>query len=446
MRFYQILSVVVFIITICYALKATPAHAQFQPPDNVTLTMYRLTSDGSILKDENTNQPIPCKKDDTFYGCTTITDNATYAYPFDTSTITIGIDGRGGPDNARYAYPYLWDVIPQELDMNGSQGNKPLAAVAAQAIAARTYIYQRITYSDQYGTPNNSTQFHVFLPYRYAILTTVQQERVQAATASRVYMSEAGSTYPIEALYGADNPANTVEGNRPYLKSVADPISAGYGVVDGTANGGMSSKGASRWAFGHTSSRGPVSADHPNYPHDLQGFGDFWRVSFARAEQILTHYYTGIHIRDANNGNQVVTPTDRWLPLDLRAPRSLCTGSLALLQVRVQNSGVSLWEENAAAVHLDDTGSGPSAAAIDAQVVIPQRLAPGDDALVLLSLRPTTSGQTTYALDLSRFGQRFSNQNPAWPRHPFAIAAIDCPYSAHLPMVQGDSTATTPSE
>jgi hypothetical protein len=75
----------------------------------------------------------------------------------------------------------------------------------------------------------------------------------------------------------------------------------------------MSSKGASRWGFGHTSSRGAVAESNLLYPHDSGGYGDFWSARWDSAFQILTHYYTGIDIRDAN-GN-IVTPEYRWNPL-----------------------------------------------------------------------------------------------------------------------------------
>lgn len=309
------LLIIVLGTILLFMVNAESALAQYTSPQDVTLAMYRLVEgSGALYKDPITRQNVPCTKDEPeiaqSYGCTAITEgaNRTPPYPFTSSTITISIDGSNGPDNNRYVYPYLWDVVPQELDMNGSQGNKPLAAVKAQMIAARTYIYQRLTYIDQYGTPNNSTQFHVFLPYRYQALTPLQRVRVQAAALERLYLSEANSTYPLEALYGADNPADTVAGNRPYLQSVPDPISAAYGTVNGTGNGGMSSKGISRWAFGHTSSRGPVAVGQPNYPHDDGGNGDFWPVRLDDAAQLLTHYYTGIHLRDAGNGNAVKTP------------------------------------------------------------------------------------------------------------------------------------------
>lgn len=469
MHSYRIsLFFILLIIAVGCALKTKPVLAQFQPPDNVTLVMYRLNfPDGSKLIDPDTNRPVPCVKDDPIiaqsYGCTAITDDPTYAYPFDTSTITIGIDGTGGPDNARYPYPYLWDVVPQELDMNGSQGNKPLSAVAAQAIAARTYIYQRITYSDQYGTPNNSTQFHVFLPYRYANLTDAQQERVQAGTASRAYMTEPGSTYPIEAVYGADNPANTVEGNRPYLQSVRDPISAAYGVLDGTGNGGMSSKGASRWSFGHTSSRGPVAVGTPGYPHDADGLGEFWRVRWEDAFQILTHYYTGIHVRDADNLATLLTPDDRWAPLDLVMPTAGCLQRGLPVDITIQNSGVSTWQEGTevqlrySATYLGDVS--PSATATEGQVLSvsepaePATLGPNGSLRIQFIVGPGTfgGGQARYRLrfDMYRHGQSFASlaaaQGKRWPVLEREVALYVCEHEPFAPLVQRSPIVTDSS-
>lgn len=265
-----------------------------------------------------------------------------------TNPASVEIDGTAGTPGVSQYKQYLRDVVPHELGIQlGSQGNKPLSAVEAQAIAARTYIYQRMEYIGQYGTPTNAIGFHVFVPYRFDTLTPAQKGRVEEATADRIYMTEPDSTYPIEALYGADNPANTSQGNRPYLKSVSDPISAAYGTVDGTALGGMSSEGASRWSFGHTSSRGPVASGDPNYPHDAQGDGDFWSVRFDEAAQILTHYYTGIHLRDANTMG-FLTPDYRWVPLQIawagNCPPAMNHGQSCTATIQVQNTSTLDWD------------------------------------------------------------------------------------------------------
>lgn len=302
----------------------------------------------------------------------------------------------------------------------------------------------------------------IFLPYRYALLIAVQQERVQAATASRVYMTEPGGAYPIEALYGADNPAATVEGNRPYLQSVSDPISAAYGVLDGTANGGMSSKGASRWSFGHTSSRGPVAAGDGRYPHDVDGLGEFWSVRWEEAFQILTHYYTAIHVRDANNPAAILTPDDRWVPLQLSMPTTGCLNHGLPVAITIQNSGPSAWDT--AEVRLGYAVTyrgevGPSAAQPDEQSAHLAPLAetaavgPGRTLHVPFTVKPEEfqGGQARYLVrfDMYRNGQSFASlaaaQGRRWPWFEREVALYDCPAPVFVPLVMSSLVIGEPA-
>ncbi len=281
-------------------------------------------------------------------------------------------------------------MAAQEIGLQGSNGVKPLAGVEAQAVASRTYTYQRIL--ENY-TINNSANLHVFLPYKFETLSQTEKNRLVEAMRHRYYMTPGTDNpntavneaiYPILAMYGADNRSMTTQGtpegqtanpSTNYLSSIADPInnlygcwlddlngngqpdSGEYGTNDngacGTGNGGMSSKGASRWSYGHTSSNGPAAIGHPNYPHDAGGYGDFWSVRWQEAAQVLTHYYTGIHIRDANDANNVVkTPVRRWAPLEIfglsnpTESRTLCKNSASGFGVEVQNTGVFAWGAN----------------------------------------------------------------------------------------------------
>ncbi|MEZ4616895.1 MAG: hypothetical protein R2867_15515 [Caldilineaceae bacterium] len=165
------------------------------------------------------------------------------------------------------------------------------------------------------------------MPYRFETLASDDEKNlIIEAMQHRYYMtpaqdnpntSENEAIYPILAMYGADNREQTTEGTLEgktvgalpnYLSSVVDPINEHYGCwieeshgngepdpgeygannhsACGTGNGGMSSKGASRWSYGHTSSIGPVEVGHPNYPNDASGHGEFWSVRWQEAAQI----------------------------------------------------------------------------------------------------------------------------------------------------------------
>jgi len=458
MRRYRTRFLVTFlVIAIACALKTEPVRAQYEPPAHVTLNVYRLVEgSGAIYINPATGERVPCTKNEEMiaqsYGCTADPGNPIRAYPFNSSTITIGIDGTGGPDNAQYPYPYLWDIVPQELDLNGSQGNKPLSSVEAQAIASRTYIYQRILYPDDYDPINNSTQFQVFLPYRYVDLTGVQQDRVRDATANRHYMTESNGAYPIEALFGADNPEYTVEGNRPYLKRVYDPINSAYGVSNGTTLGGMSSKGASRWSFGHISSLGPVAEEDEKYPNDVNGLGNFWSVQWDKVEQILTHYYTGIHIRDADRN--IATPNRRWVPLDIFSFSSpsdsllLCEGQTHYVAVQLQNTGIYNWGENAFALSYRPSWSSGSTQSIAADPIFITPTPAGEAATTVVPIKTLDYvGQGSYTIGLDM--QAYSTPNPGdfqwfsdqgWPWYEVKAEVIDNCQQVYLPLLQNGAT------
>jgi len=87
--------------------------------------MYQLDPDSG----ESTG--ILCIPNSQAYGCTADTNDPAHAYPFNSSTITVNIEGTEA-DNR-----YLRDVIAQE--MSPSSFLQP--ALDAQAIAARTYAY-----------------------------------------------------------------------------------------------------------------------------------------------------------------------------------------------------------------------------------------------------------------------------------------------------------------
>ena len=109
--------------------------AQTPLPETIEIQMSALRLNGE-------SRDLPCNKNgkpSQAYGCTAIEGNEAYTYPFDTSTITIGYENHMHQGSQQ---GYLHNVVPQEIGISiASLGNKPLSAVQAQTIAARTYAY-----------------------------------------------------------------------------------------------------------------------------------------------------------------------------------------------------------------------------------------------------------------------------------------------------------------
>lgn len=444
-----------FAVAILLTFQPKSVQAQYEPPRNVTLSMYSLTQPGGGMFEP----PIPCIKDDPdvagTYGCTAIAEgpNRTPPYPFASSTITISIDGIDGPDNDVYPYAYLWDLVTTELgvhlkghDSLPNSGYVPHAAIEAQAIAARTYTYH---WSFYVGTINNSPQFHAYLPYSYeALLDESQKEDVRIGVQRRLYMTESNTSYPLDAQYGADSPSRTVEGtptlvsDTNYLRSVEEPISA----LEGTLNGngiGLSSNGAKRWSYGHQ-----FAQPGANFEQNQ------WSVRWDDAFQILTHYYSGIHIRDADNPSATIseTPNQRWVPLWMRwnlhsstPPTSICAGHAILLEVLVQNSGIETWPAGGSVTFEAVTNRGLQlqSAAVDGAAFPQEPVPPGGTYTATLLYQAPTNEPNGYLTQI-HFGMaegatRFSQQNKAWPDFFIEITIPHCNARAYLPLIETEA-------
>jgi hypothetical protein len=133
----------------------------------------------------------------------------------------------------------------------------------------------------------------------------------------------------------------TSSGDKAYLIGVEDPISNNNATCSASNSAAhsweMSQEGAQRWATGDQCGTG--------YPNE----DALWSVRWTRPEQILFHYYTDMHIRDANK--QVVatmSPGNRWNPLQLtgmlgQGTPILWRGANFPTGVLVQNTGLSDW-------------------------------------------------------------------------------------------------------
>jgi hypothetical protein len=336
----------------------------------------------------------------------------TAGYPFSTATATVAIEGTAANNR------YLRDVIPQETGPAAYHET----AIRAQAIAARTYAYWFVQHP--LGWPdyhiNNSAQKQMFVPYKFDTLTTDQQTIVNNALPDRYYLSQAADDNPIFSEFFADIPLRTLDGGQPYLISVEDPISSHPDVSPDGHGHGMSQKGASRWA------RGNLGAYLGN---DLGA----WSVSWPDRYQILTHYYTGVHVRDANNGNALLTPPRRFVVLSVNGgPRTgrICRNRVSWLTLRLQNTGVAAWDAYTIALYAC-WGSQCSWAAWLPQAVTPGATYPPPGAPEWTVEIAPGSGALT--LDLYGPGGWFSAQYPAWPRPTLALPVVSCrslPYIA----------------
>jgi hypothetical protein len=408
-------------------LFGTQSAIAYTPPSTVNVTMYALNI--------NTGARLTlCEPNDTRYGCTAVPSQP---YPFgSTNPVTIQIDGTAVNNR------YLRDVLPREM---GPALFHP-AALRAQAVAARTYALWHIQAG---STINNSIEFQAFVPRFYDTLSSTEKGLVDAALAPpRYYMSyhipfangfrTVQVDEPIFSEFSADAYLQTLthpqqNPRHPYLLGVQDPISydpAIPGIVSGgnAHQRGMSQNGAGRWARGSSSYR--------------EGFGVPWSVKLAGAPQILTHYYTGIHLREVGTPTLVNTPPNRWIPLRIgwgsptnALPPFICPSSNYLLAVRLQNTGTASWPANQ--VRLEVTNASPSVEAI-----LPATVSMGSSYTVTVvaktpNLSPGT--QFGFTLDMKMNGTQFSAQNPAWVAYTMEPRqVVNCNFT-YMPHVQEGS-------
>jgi len=423
------LRLVVLFASVIFLFSYTSLYA-VPPATHIRVEMLRLTNTGAIQ--------IPrtyCVPNDTSVGCTA--NAAIGVYPFGTATTpTVEIDGNTTSPYNRY----LLDVIPNEMSPNLFQN----AAVYAQAIAARTYAY---FFAQSNVTINNSNEKQVFVPWTYENLSAANKSVISNAVASRNYLTMATSSNAIFSEFFADISLTTVEGDYSYLKAVPDPISSHPDVVMDGHGRGLSQKGAGRWARGTSSYQcypGGACTPPPSQPHFK------WSVLWSNSNQILTHYFTGIHVRDENRNIQ--TAQNRWVPLSLQwntgdvvsAPMFLCSGQSVSVVIWLQNTGTTAWQSNAASVIFRGDN------AQETQAIVTQSLSPGETATVTLNfIAPTTHSQGTpyeYRFDMKISGQYFSSQQPSWPMYItsnslYLIPNCTKPPVVYLPLLQ--STGVT---
>ncbi len=418
------------------------ATAPYTPPTEITLSVYQLTL-GGVRRSPYTL----CEPGSTAWGCTVFCDEndfpcvrtTTLPYPYATNPITLPIES-----------DYLLDVVPLEM---GTYYHA--TALIAQAVAARSYAYRAI-YDGR--AINNSTAFQAFIPYKFESLPparfpdnptapcaatnlNARQRLVCDAVAPGYYIAYdlAPEDYvPAFAEFSADAWLRTVNGGRVYLRGVEDPISSGCDANNYGHQRGMSQEGASRWARGNRCS--------------YAGAGDEpWSVRWDDARQILTHYYTGVQLRDSSGTR--LTPDYRWAPLevDWRSgsvnPPLLQPEETRALTFTLQNTGVFTWTGNVSLAYYGwEDENGVPVITATTSVTLLETVAPGASLRVGLPLTapPQTEASRHYRLRfdmlLHEEGRTvgFSIREPErpWPVYTADITVMQLPHKVYLPLVQ----------
>ncbi len=285
-----------------YGLAAASAPAS--PPSTIQVEMFHL--DGGLIVTIG-NTPAACNTpiNQNRMGCTAFYQPTNVLTPPPATVVAYPYGSTAAPDLS-FDDEYLKNVVPLEMSVDIA----PPAALQAQAIAARSYAWKKV------GNLNNSIGSQHFVPYYYEFLRVVQGDAAHNPTTTPTaalsncslitptyqraicdalstpevnYITPHETDEPALAEFSADAWMQTNAGATPNLQSVADPISTPVAiqttVAETGAHGrGMSQLGAIRWA------RGAINA-----------FGDPtpWSVKWERPEQILTHYYADVDLRDA---------------------------------------------------------------------------------------------------------------------------------------------------
>jgi len=427
----------IFLLKLQLSLIIIPT-GQFTSPTKIKLEMFALTSNGKV--DDITFADPHCSSTGVThlaYGCTyfynkpDVQNEPQEPYPFDSYQIEIGYDGEtksvtlSNGTQQTIQLGYLHNVVSQEI-----QEGTTLSAYAAQVIASRTYAYTQTNGSPQTLRINNSSGKQVYIPFRFEGLAgtdpTSRKTKVSNAVSlsSGYYMTLPNNNVPIFAAFGQDNCTYTQNNtaNSSHLKSIYDPISAKpAGCTNstyGTGGGGMGSSGASRWGFGNTNvaNGGPKwSVQWGVEPGTISG--DSWRNGF----QILTHYYTGIAIRNASN--IIVTPNDRWNALAVTwsgviTPPKMDIGSNNTYntQVVLQNTGINDWTTSHYLSYRWVKESNNQTGAN--KTTMPSAITPGNAVTVTLGVKaPPNWDEGDYLLSLDMYGANETGFGGTWFTH-----------------------------
>lgn len=386
-------------------------------PSTVSVEMYQLYGDG-------TSTGNLCSSGPQNWGCTAYcTDrpecntSQQKEYPYTTNVIDVPIE----------TY-YLLNVLSQEL--NPLRYPEPIA-LYAQAVVARSYMgyYLNNPPQDPY---NNSNAFQVFIPFKWDslnpsaeplepneanpcandALNTAQRMACDALASGNSIASHA-SGLAAKVMFFSDVREQTVDASsdKPYLKSVQEPISVSCDADNFGHGWGFSQEGAVRWSRGNQCARGGDETTA-------------WPVLWDDYRQILVHYYTSIDILDSS-GNNSMAPDERWNLLwhdnfgfAVTETPILENARTYPLQLQLQNTSVFDWAANEVTLGYQWTVRGTDTdplnwlalttlPALEKGASTPNK---GNSPFTVSVPAPCGTGEYTLHLDAGRNGNWFSTE------------------------------------
>lgn len=301
---------------------------------------------------------------------------------------------------------YVKRVLPNEWEPYWDA-----EALDAGAVAVRSWVLSPPPRSNCQYPFGNGVCYYLAYNCGQNYVPGSEQPATNAATdrTRHQFLSYEDSNFPAEAVntqYRQDtgNPTRSWvnEGSGyPYLRSVAEPVTS-----NATIGPGASQNGSQRWMSGVNLATGEELS-----------------VRWTHYEQILTHYYTGVHLRDGSNANTILTPQYRWVPLWLSRypsngqPMSICSGGPNQLTVRLQNTGTLTWTPQ---THFDlgvrTPWNGAAAAGVSSPQGLPQEVALGGEVTKTVTIQPpagTAPGVYTVRLDMA-YLPTGTPENPVW--------------------------------
>lgn len=294
----------IFVALISFFILTTNALAtpNYIPPQDLTISIYRLLDNGSLYTDLFGN-PYLCQTGDSWRGCTADTN-----YPFQgPNPKTISINNE-----------YLINVVPSEISIEAFHQR----SIEAQAIAARSYIYWHLWKNHSI---NNSTNFQAYIPNTFQTLLINDQQSVLAAVANHSFLAIGPD--PLFSEFFADIKNRTITGSEPGELNVDDLISSNSAIIQDGHGRGMSQKGSSRWAYGNMG---------------FQNTLDPWSVTYNKVEQILFHYYTGANM--LNENGSLISSSYRWNPQKfVNFPSFMLRNYSYQVGIYIQNVSTSDW-------------------------------------------------------------------------------------------------------